>query len=123
MSYRKAFHHYFVAAALALTTVTANAADTPGNLNTAEIERLTGLKGTYSKEENVFKVSQPRTDVKTQVDKWVMPPFMGLTSWAAFTPARDGQAMMMGDTVLFEDEVNPGHERGIRSGTGSYRPA
>jgi len=32
---------------------------------------------------------------------------MGLTSWAAFTPAHDGQFMMMGDTVLFEDEVNP----------------
>jgi hypothetical protein len=107
MSYRKPFHHYFVTAALALTIATANAADTPGNLNTAEIERLTGLKGTYSKEENVFKVSQPRTDVKTQVDKWAMPPFMGLTSWAAFAPAKDGQVMMMGDTVLFEDEVNP----------------
>jgi hypothetical protein len=35
-----------------------------------------------------------------------MPPFMGLGSWAAFTPAHGG-AMMMGDTVLFEDEVNP----------------
>jgi len=31
---------------------------------------------------------------------------MGLTSWAAFTPAHDGQVMMMGDTVVFEDEVN-----------------
>jgi hypothetical protein len=37
MSYRKAFHHYFAAAALALTTATANAADAPGNLNTAEM--------------------------------------------------------------------------------------
>ncbi|MEP6878489.1 MAG: DUF1259 domain-containing protein, partial [Nitrosospira sp.] len=64
-------------------------------------------KGTYSKEENVFKVSKPRSEVKVQVDKWAMPPFMGLTSWAAFTPAQDGQIMMMGDTVLFEDEVNP----------------
>ena len=41
------------------------------------------------------------------VDGWTMPPFMGLTSWAAFTPAHDGQTMLMGDTVLFEDEVNP----------------
>jgi hypothetical protein len=32
---------------------------------------------------------------------------MGLTSWAAFTPTADGAAMMMGDTVLMEDEVNP----------------
>jgi hypothetical protein len=34
-----------------------------------------------------------------------MPPFMGLGTWAAFTATKDG-AMVMGDTVLFEDEVN-----------------
>jgi hypothetical protein len=34
-----------------------------------------------------------------------MPPFMGLGSWAAFTPAHGG-VMVMGDTVVFEDEVN-----------------
>jgi hypothetical protein len=34
-----------------------------------------------------------------------MPPFMGLGTWAAFTGAND-KALMMGDTVLFEDEVN-----------------
>jgi len=107
MSYSRGFQHYLVTAASALIIATAHAAGIPSNLNTAEIERLTGLKGTYSKEENVFKVSQPRTDVKIQVDKWAMPPFMGLTSWAAFAPAKDGQVMMMGDTVLFEDEVNP----------------
>jgi hypothetical protein len=34
---------------------------------------------------------------------------MGLTSWAGFAPAREGvaEAMVMGDLVLFEDEVNP----------------
>jgi hypothetical protein len=38
-----------------------------------------------------------------------MPPFMGLTSWAAFTPGEkpDVEAMVMGDLVVFEDEVNP----------------
>jgi hypothetical protein len=106
MSYPGIFRHYLVAAVLALITAIVHAVDAPSNLNTAAIERLTGLKGTYSKEENVFKVSQPRTDVKIQVDNWPMPAFMG-TSWAAFTPAQDGQVMMMGDTVLFEDEVNP----------------
>src|SRR5476651_2150312 len=35
-----------------------------------------------------------------------MPPFMGLASWAAFTRGMD-QTMVMGDTVLFQDEVNP----------------
>jgi hypothetical protein len=57
---------------------------------------------------DVIKVSFPRTDVPVQVDAWKMPPFMGLTSWAAFAPGKAGvEAMVMGDLVLFEDEVNP----------------
>jgi hypothetical protein len=36
-----------------------------------------------------------------------MPPFMGLGSWAAFAPGMGDNAMVMGDTVLFQDEVNP----------------
>src|SRR5439155_16447294 len=55
-------------------------------IDTATIESVTGLKGTYNKTENVFKVSKPRDDVKISVDRWTMPAFMGLTSWAAFTP-------------------------------------
>ena len=75
-------------------------------LDTQMIEQITGLKGNYSQEEGVFKVSKPRSDVKIEVDQWKMPAFMGLSSWAAFTPANNGQVMMMGDTVVFEDEVN-----------------
>lgn len=76
-------------------------------LDSARIEQITGLKGSFSERENVFKVSKPRTDVPIQADGAAMPPFMGLTSWAAFTPAHGGHVMLMGDTVLFEDEVNP----------------
>jgi hypothetical protein len=36
-----------------------------------------------------------------------MHPFLGLTSWAAFTPHVGTELMVMGDLVLFEDEVNP----------------
>jgi len=32
---------------------------------------------------------------------------MGLTSWAAFTAGKGAEAMVMGDLVLFQDEVNP----------------
>ncbi|MDN7876581.1 DUF1259 domain-containing protein [Burkholderia aenigmatica] len=85
-------------------------------LDTAQIEQITGLKGTYSAKENVFKVSKPRNDVKVQVDDWAVPPFMGLTSWAAFTPGHHGQTMMMGDTVLFEDEVNPAMSAALNAG-------
>ena len=94
----------------------AGSAETAPPLDTAVIEQVTGLKGAFNKEENVFKVSKPRTDVKIEVDGWAMPPFMGLTSWAAFTPAHDGQTMMMGDTVVFEDEVNAAMSAALDAG-------
>ena len=62
------------------------AADLP--LDTAAIESITGITGTMNKGENVFKVSKPRTDIKPNVDRWTLPPFMGITSYAAFTPMR-----------------------------------
>ena len=74
-------------------------------LDTARIDQLTGLKGKFNEKEGVYKVTFPRNDVKVVVDGWTMPPFMGLGTWAAFTATKDG-AMVMGDTVLFEDEVN-----------------
>jgi hypothetical protein len=82
----------------------------------ASIEQITGLKGTYSAKEDVFKVSLPRTDVKVRVDGWGLPPFMGLTSWAAFTTNHGRRAMTMGDIVLFQDEVNPAMSAALESG-------
>src|SRR6059058_5543770 len=75
------------------------------DLNTARIDELTGLKGKMNEKEGVYKITFPRSDVKVVVDGWTMPPFMGLGTWAAFTGEND-KAMVMGDTVLFEDEVN-----------------
>lgn len=85
------------------------------DFDTTAIEQITGLKGKYSKEENVFKITQPRTDVKVEVDQRQLPPFMGLTSWVAFTPVH-GKVMMMGDTVVFEDEVNPAMSAAFEAG-------
>ena|SRR5437868_3497733 len=75
------------------------------DLNTARIDELTGLKGKLNEKEGVYKVTFPRNDVKVVVGGWTMPPFMGLGTWAAFTGEND-KAIVMGDTVLFEDEVN-----------------
>src|SRR5687768_7906535 len=75
-------------------------------LDTAKIDSLTGLKGVWNEAEQVHKVSQPRNDLPISVDGWTMPPFMGLTSWAAFTEGGDAEVMLAGDLVLLEDEVN-----------------
>src|SRR5688500_10816974 len=76
-------------------------------LDTAQIEAASGLKGTFNEAEGVFKLSVPRDDVKITVDGAPLSPFMGLTSWAAFTEGTKAPAMVMGDLVLLQDEVNP----------------
>jgi hypothetical protein len=72
------------------------------------IDRAAAAKGAYNEAEDVHRVTFPRNDVKVTVDGSALHPFMGLTSWAAFTSSGHGaDAMVMGDLVLFEDEVNP----------------
>ena len=78
-----------------------------GKLDTAKIDEITGAKGMQNEAEGVFKVTFPRTDVKVTIDGNAFAPFMGLTSWAAFQSGTKSEAMVMGDLVLFQDEVNP----------------
>ncbi len=93
--------------AVALFLAAAAAAAESKKLDTVQIDNLTGLKGKLNEQENVYKVSSPRTDLKISVDQWEMPPFMGLTSWASFMPGMKGEGMVMGDLVLMQEEVNP----------------
>lgn len=85
-------------------------------LNGAKMDQITGLKGKLNEKEGVYKITWPRSDVKVVVDGWTMPPFMGLGTWAAFTQGSNTEAMMMGDTVLFEDEANPAMSVALESG-------
>jgi hypothetical protein len=90
--------------ALMGTITSSMAAD--ARLDTAAIERLTGVKGELNDKEGVFKVSVPRSDLDVTAAGVKMTPPLGLTSWAAFQKAGD-HAMVMGDMVLLEDQVNP----------------
>lgn len=80
-----------------------------GPIDAAAVAAATGVEKPEPAADGAVKVSWPRKDLEIAVDGWTMPPFMGLTSWAAFSPGREGvaDAMVMGDLVLFEDEVNP----------------
>jgi hypothetical protein len=82
----------------------------------SKIDQVTGAKGSYAADEDVYRVAFPRTDVKVAVEGRGMHPFLGLTSWAAFTPDSHGGLMVMGDLVLFEDEVNPVMSAALDSG-------
>ncbi len=96
---------------LAAFITTAVAAD----LDTAKIDQLTGLKGKLNEKEGVYKISFPRNDVSVAVDGQKLPPFMGLGTWASFQGTND-KAMVMGDTVVFEDEVNPAMSAALDAG-------
>lgn len=73
-------------------------------LDAETIAAASGSKVT--KKGEVFRIEWPRNDVPVKVDGMPLKPFAGLGSWAAFTAAPHG-AMMMGDTVVFQDEVAP----------------
>src|SRR5213593_5117006 len=91
-------------------------ASVAAGLETARIDELTGLKGKMNEKEGVYRVTFPRDDVKVVVDGWTMPPFMGLGTWAAFTKGAHAEAMVMGDTVLFEDEVTSAMSAALDNG-------
>jgi hypothetical protein len=89
------------------------AADEP-RLDADRIGTAAGAKATTTKD-GVVRIGWPRTDVAVQVDGMPLKPFAGLGSWAAFTPAPHG-AMVMGDTVVFEDEVSPALDAAFAGG-------
>ena len=55
----------------------------------------------------VHRFGFPRTDLKVTLDGVAIEPALALGSWLAFQPARGDEAMVMGDLVLTQEEVNP----------------
>lgn len=54
----------------------------------------------------VYRVALPRSDLKVTLDGVAIKPALALGSWLAFQTVSD-DAMVMGDLVLTQDEVNP----------------
>ncbi|WP_414129110.1 DUF1259 domain-containing protein [Rhizobium jaguaris] len=64
----------------------------------------------------VYRVGLPRTDLKVTLDGVQLKPALALGSWLAFKPTSDHDAMVMGDLVLTQPEVNPVMTKLIESG-------
>jgi hypothetical protein len=54
-----------------------------------------------------MRFSFPRRDLRVTVGDVQVRPSLALGSWVAFKRMPDGQAMVMGDLVLTENEINP----------------
>src|SRR5438067_13152296 len=86
----------------------------PHKLDADKIGQAAGTKATTTPD-GVVRIAWPRTDVAVTVDGMPLKPFAGLGSWAAFTAAPHG-AMVMGDTVVFQDEVSPAMDAAFANG-------
>ena len=73
-------------------------------LDTTGIDQALGRSGQKSGE--VYKLSFPRTDLHVAVNGVSIKPGLALGSWAAFS-GTDEKAVVMGDLVLLQGEVNP----------------
>lgn len=83
-------------------------------LDADRIAAAAGAKATTT-DDGVVRIGWPRNDVPLKVDGMPLKPFAGLGSWAAFKAAPHG-AMVMGDTVVFEDEVTPAMDAAFEHG-------
>lgn len=54
----------------------------------------------------IYRVGLPRSDLHVMLDGIELKPTFALGSWVAFSPMGD-QAMVMGDLVLTEEEIQP----------------
>lgn len=79
-------------------------AGTTAALDSKQIASASGVEAKATPD-GAVKISWARTDVPLQVDRTSLSPAAGVTSWAAFA-GTDQRAAMMGDTVVFEDEVD-----------------
>jgi hypothetical protein len=73
-------------------------------VTTGPIDEVLGRSG--QKTGDVYKVGFPRSDLHVSVHGLAIKPGLALGSWAAFL-GTDDNAMVMGDLVLLEGELNP----------------
>ncbi|MBA3482535.1 MAG: DUF1259 domain-containing protein [Pirellulales bacterium] len=103
-------NHFLLLALAVLIGRTSLACD----LTAEKVAENTGAKTTTTPD-GVIRIGWPRDDVKVTIDGVAMRPFAGLGSWAAFKKTEHG-AMVMGDTVVFQDEVNPAMDAAFANG-------
>src|SRR5215216_2718568 len=78
------------------------------------VEKALGKGGT-EQAGGIYRIGLPRSYLKVTLDGVTLKPGFALGGWLAFEPAGT-QAMVMGDLVLLESEINPVMQRLEQSG-------
>lgn len=91
----------------ALLTVIALALGGPAAADEIDWKKVDEVLGrTAAVSADVHRYGFPRSDLQVTLDGVALRPAFALGGWAAFKPMHDG-AMVMGDLVLLETEINP----------------
>src|SRR4051812_10959744 len=70
----------------------------------SKVNEAMGRNGTIA--DDVHRYAFPRSDLEVTLDGVAIKPALALGGWLAFKPMHGG-AMVMGDLVLLQSEVNP----------------
>ena len=74
----------------------------------AAIDAAIGKKGKWIDAEAVYTVALPRADLHVSIKGDPVPTSFGFGGWMSIKRTMNGKsAMLMGDTVLLQEEVNP----------------
>jgi len=77
----------------------------PANLDVIGIDKAIGRSGQINGD--VYRINFPRTDLNVTIEGVAVKPGLALGSWAAFKAKTPQAAVVHGDLVLTEPEVNP----------------
>jgi hypothetical protein len=104
----RAFHILAISALVTIATP-ANAQE----IDWKKVDEAAGRTGAVTGD--VHRYGFPRTDLQVTLDGVAIRPALALGGWAAFKPMHGG-AMVMGDLVLLDTEVNPVMAKLIENG-------
>jgi hypothetical protein len=79
----------------------------------SKINEAMGRNSTIA--DDVHRYAFPRTDLEVMLDGLTIKPALALGGWVAFKPMHGG-AMVMGDLVLLQSEINPVMQKLLEGG-------
>jgi|SRR5215472_6769746 len=80
------------------------------------IDGIVGARGTYIADDRAYKIVLPREAATIVQDYQTLSPNLGLNSWVTFSSAIHQEAIVAGQFLLLEDEINPVLATALESG-------
>ena len=80
------------------------------------IDRIVGARGTYIADDRAYKIVLPREAATIVQDYQTLSPNLGLNSWVTLSSAIHQEAILAGQFLLLDDEVDAVLATALESG-------